>query len=204
MPPSTRDRLVEAAAELFFENGYLSTSVAQILKRAEANSGSLYYFFETKQDLLLAVLDRYLRGIDEMLLQPAWEGVTDPIERVFSLLGRYRQAILMTEFQYGCPIGSLALEIHEPDPIVREMLRQNFSAWTDAVERCFVLAGERLPSDVDRRALAELTLATMEGGVMLARTARTIEAFDAPVAMLRDYVRRLSRAVESSKRGRSG
>jgi AcrR family transcriptional regulator len=188
----TRDRLVEAAAELFFEQGYLATSVNQILKRAEANSGSLYYFFETKQDLLLAVLDRYLTGIDEMLLQPAWEGVADPVERVFALLGRYRELILMTEFQYGCPIGSLALEIHEADPAVREKLRQNFVAWVDAVERCYRLAGDRLPADLDRRALAELTLATMEGGVMLARTARTIEAFDAPVAMLRDYVDRLS------------
>ena len=83
---ATRDRLVYAAMQLFWEKGYGSTSIADILKSAEANAGSLYYAFPTKQDLLVAVLDAYLAGIDQWLLEPAWAGVDDPIERVFALL----------------------------------------------------------------------------------------------------------------------
>jgi AcrR family transcriptional regulator len=60
--------------QLFGEKGYESTSVADILKAAGANSGSLYHFFPTKQDLLLEVLRRYRDGIGPMLLAPAWEG----------------------------------------------------------------------------------------------------------------------------------
>ena len=71
---STRDRLVFAAMQLFSEKGYLSTSVADILKAADANSGSLYYAFPTKQDVLLAVLQAYRDGIVPMLLEPAWAG----------------------------------------------------------------------------------------------------------------------------------
>ena len=56
MKSSTRDRLVEAARTLFWKHGYASTGIAQILKEADAGSGSLYYFFPTKEDLLLAVL----------------------------------------------------------------------------------------------------------------------------------------------------
>ena len=67
-----------------------------------------------------------------MLLAPAWKGVDDPIERVFALLARYRLGIVQTDCTYGCPIGSLALEIHEPDPPVRKALAANFNAWTDA------------------------------------------------------------------------
>ena len=195
---STRERLLMAAMELFTTQGYESTSVSEILKRAGVNSGSLYYFFPGKQDVLLAVLDAYRTGIGPMLLAPAWEGVADPIERVFALLESYRQRLEATEYLYGCPIGSIALELHEPDPPVRALLEANFDGWVAAVEECLLEAGERLPPDVNRRALATFCLTTMEGGVMLSRTARTPAAFDDAVAMLRDYIRRLEAVAARS------
>jgi AcrR family transcriptional regulator len=155
------------------------------------HSGSLYHFFPGKQDVLLAVLDLYHGGIDEMLLAPVWKGVADPIDRVFALLAKYRELIVQTDCTYGCPIGSLALELHEPDPPVRARLEANFTRWVDAIERCLVEAGERLPRNVNRRALAGFVLTTMEGGVMLARTYRDVAMFDAAVGQLRDYLARL-------------
>ena len=76
-----------------------------------------------------------------MLLEPAWAGIADPIEKVFALLARYRQALAGADCFYGCPIGSLALEIHEPDPAVRELIAVNFDRWVAAVEQCFIDAG---------------------------------------------------------------
>jgi AcrR family transcriptional regulator len=194
MPPDTRDRIVYSALRLFAQKGYGSTSVADILLAADVNAGSLYHFFPGKQDVLLAVLDAYRLGIHPMLLQPAWRDVSDPIERVFALLARYREHLVSTDCTYGCPIGSIALEMHEPDPPVRSLLAANFAGWIAAIEQCFVEAGDRLPSTVDRRALAIFALTTMEGGVMLSRTDRTLDAFDDAVAMLRDYVKRLEQA----------
>ena len=141
----------------------------------------------------------YRAGLYPMLLDPAWDGVDDPIERIFALLARYRQALEMTECTYGCPIGSLALELHEPDPPVRDLIAVNFNGWVEAIERCYVEAGTCLPDDVDRRGLAIFTLTTMEGGVMQARTHRTIDAFDRSVAMLRDYVTRLEIEAKTTR-----
>jgi AcrR family transcriptional regulator len=170
MPPDTRSRIVGTAMELLWRKGYGPTSMSDLLQAAGVNSGSLYHFFTGKQDLLLAVLDAYPLGIRAMLLEPARRGVDDPIERIFALLARYRELIVETDCTYGCPIGSLALEIHEPDPAVRERLAANFSAWVDAIVGCLDAAGPHLAADMDRRALAELVLTTMEGGVMLTRT----------------------------------
>jgi TetR/AcrR family transcriptional repressor of nem operon len=182
-----RDRIVEAAMELFWAKGYNSTSIADILSRTQLNSGSLYHVFPGKQDILIAVLEAYRDGLYPMLVEPAWQGVDDPIERIFALLGRYRWLILETECTYGCPIGSLALELHEADPAVRELLAVNFAGWVAAIERCLADAGARLPADLDRRALAEFVLTTMEGGVMQARTHRDVGPYDRGVAMLRDH-----------------
>ena len=182
--------------KLFWEKGYESTSIADVLREAKANSGSLYYFFPGKQDLLIAVLEMYRDGIAPMLLDPAWKGVVDdPLERVFALLSRYRQSIVSTDCMYGCPIGSLALEIHEPDPRVRMMLVANFDAWVAAVEGCLVQARYRLPECTDCRALAEFVLTIMEGGVMQARTYRDVGHFDRAVAQLRAYFEALERAA---------
>ena len=187
-PKDTRWRIIEAAMELFWLKGYASTSIADILSRSQVNSGSLYYFFPGKQDVLLAVLEAYRDGIRPMLLNPAWDGVDDPIERVFALLATYRRAIVDTDCTYGCPIGSLALELHEADPIVRQRMAENFTAWVDAVEECFRAAADRLRPGTDLRALAELALNVMEGGVMQARTYRDVAYFDRAVVQFRNAV----------------
>ena len=204
--PDTRTRLVLAAMQLFWEKGYQSTSIADVLKAAKVNSGSLYHFFPGKQDLLIAVLDAYHAGIHEMLLEPAWRGIDDPIAKIFALLARYRAALVETECFYGCPIGSLALELHEPDPPVRERLAKNFDAWATAITQCLEAAGDRLPANVDRRQLAEFVLTTMEGGVMLARTFREVGYFDRAVAQLERHFDALYReaTVTAGAAARSG
>lgn len=184
-----------AAMQLFAEKGYGSTSVADILREAGANSGSLYHAFPTKQDLLLEVLRRYRDGIEPMLLTPSWGAVEDPVERVFALLAAYRRMLVSTDCLYGCPIGSLALELHEPDPAVRALLAANFDGWVAAVEGCLTEAAGTLPKGTDTTRLAHFVLTTMEGGVMQSRTHRSLVAFDAGVESLRDYFNRLRDAA---------
>jgi AcrR family transcriptional regulator len=197
---STRERLVTSAMRLFGEKGYQSTSVADLLQESKCHSGSFYHFFPTKQDLLLAVLERYRQGIVPMLLEPIWRSVEDPIERIFALLGRYRTLLRTTDCAYGCPIGSLALEIHEPDPSVRKLLADNFTGWVDHVEQCLVNARAVLKPDIDTRRVASFVLTVMEGGVMQSRTYRNLKSFDAAVASLRDYFNSLLRAAAREAR----
>jgi AcrR family transcriptional regulator len=200
VPVDTRWRILEAAMHLFWEKGYGSTSIADILSRAGVNSGSLYHFFPGKQDLLVAVLDTYVGGIRQMLLEPNWRGVDDPIEKIWKLMDGYRRALVETGCTYGCPIGSLALELHEPDPAVRERLAQNFTNWVAAIEECLDAAGRRVPPDVNKRALAEFVLTTMEGGVMLARSYRDIGCFDRAIGELKGYFNRLLRPAVPARR----
>src|ERR1051326_6515326 len=115
-PSSTRERLIQAAIDLFWERGYANTSMSDLLSRSKVNSGSFYHFFNSKEDLLLALLDRYLALLRPQMLDPAWEGIRDPIERIFALLARYRAQILQTDCPFGCPIGRLALEIGPGPP----------------------------------------------------------------------------------------
>jgi TetR/AcrR family transcriptional repressor of nem operon len=188
---STRDRLIEAAIRLFWERGYTATGMAELLKAAQVNSGSFYHFFDSKEALLMAVLDWYKENIYPALLQPAFETTEDPIERIFALLARYRGLILQTDCAYGCPIGRLALEIGPEQRAVHQKIAENFSAWTAAVRKCLDDAADRLPPGLDREKLATLVLSVMEGGVMQSRSHHNVEPFDQSVEQLRDYFKRL-------------
>jgi len=189
--PSTRERLIDAAIALFWQKGYANTSMSDLLTAAKANSGSFYHFFSSKEDLLLAVLDRYTQLLYPEVLAPSWDGVDDPIERIFGLLGRYRMLILQTDCTFGCPIGRLALEISPEQREVHQKLALNFDGWTAAVRGCLESAAERLPKDIDRERLSRFVLAVMEGGVMLSRSHRSVQPFDQAVAELRAYFNRL-------------
>src|SRR5262245_35533710 len=134
MERETRERLVEAARRLFWEQGYSSTGVAQVLEVAGARSGSLYYFFPTKEDLLLAVLENYRGLLDPAVVRPVFHRVRDPIERIFGILDGYRKQLLATKYQHGCPIGNLALEVANELPAARKLVAQNFSAWRRVIE----------------------------------------------------------------------
>ena len=138
-----------------------------------------------------------------MLLEPAWRGVDDPDRARSSRCSpATARCIVETECIYGCPIGSLALELHEPDPPVRERLAENFDAWTTAIT---LPRGRRRPPARGRRppALAEFVLTTMEGAVMQARTYRDVAYFDRAVGAARAPLRRPDREAPYAAAGDS-
>lgn len=196
----TRGRLVEAARQLFWTKGYETTSLSDVVQRAQVNPGSLYYFFKTKEELLLAVLDRYLGLLEPAVIQPAFRRRKDPIERIFAILDGYRQGLLETGFRQGCPIGNLALEVGDALPRARKKIAANFRAWRGWIRKCLEDAGGRLPPDLDREGLAAFVLTVMEGAVMQARVQRSLAPFDASVAQLRDYFRRFLSTAEKQAR----
>lgn len=187
-PETTRDRLVEAARQLFLVKGYEATGIAEILRETGINSGSLYYFFKTKEALLLAVLDRYVELLDPMVIEPAFATTDDPIERVFAVMEGYRQMLLMTECRQGCPIGNLALEMSEKSDVVREKIALNFKNWRHAIQTCLDEAFDRVEPRVDSAQLSSFVLTVMEGAVMQARAYRNIEPFDDAISVLRQFL----------------
>lgn len=188
---NTRQRLVEAALYLFWLQGYAATGIAQILARAEANAGSFYYFFKTKEELLLAVLQLYVDSLGTVIVDPVVAQAADPIDRVFGVLEFYRRNLLATGCTYGCPIGRLALEIPEEQFRVHKRLADNFDGWTAAIGRFLEDARDRFPAETNLKTLSKFVLTVMEGGVMQARAHREIGPFDASVEHLRDYFRLL-------------
>jgi AcrR family transcriptional regulator len=188
---STRDRLIDSARFLFWERGFAGTSMAELLAHAQVNSGSFYHFFDSKEALLRAVLEQYAELLRPVVVDPAFASTPKPLERIFAILAGYRSRILATGCQYGCPLGRLALEIDPENAPAHKLIALNFQGWIEAVRECLVVMKSSMPRGTDVDALATFVLVTMEGGVMLSRSYRSVEPFDRAIAQLREHFRLL-------------
>jgi len=183
----TRERLLQAAMELFTTQGYEATSLAEVLHRAGVNSGSLYYFFKTKEDLLLAGLDYFKTLLYPIVMEPPFTREQDPIERIFAVLADYRERLVFCKTEYECPIGKLALEVGRHSEPARIKIGENFAGWRAHIRQCLEDAADRLPLSLDFEALATFVLTVMEGAVMQARTHHDMAFYDASISQLRSY-----------------
>lgn len=198
-PAETRQRILEVARKLFHEQGFNATGVSTILREADVRSGSLYYFFDSKETLLVEVLQWYVEHLEPIILAPAEAATDDPIERVFALMNFYRTGLGRAGCTLGCPIGNLALELGDNHPEIRRLIDLNFNNWAAGVQRWLDDAGERLPSDTDRAALAKFVLTVMEGAIMQSRAAGTLEPFDQSIAQMRAYFDHLQAAARAER-----
>jgi AcrR family transcriptional regulator len=187
----TRDRLVDSGRYLFWERGFAGTSMAELLAHAGVNSGSFYHFFESKEDLLRAVLEAYVKALRPMIVDPAFATTEDPVGRIFAILAGYRERILQTDCKYGCPLGRLALEIDPENRPAHKLIAENFQNWIGVVRDCVEQIKDQLPKTTDLEALSTYVLAVMEGGVMISRSCGSVEPFDRAVKQLHEHFRLL-------------
>jgi AcrR family transcriptional regulator len=83
-----RDRLLEAAKTLFYQQGVTGTTLADIAEQAEVPLGNVYYHFRTKHALVDAVIQAHVQELQSLLAR--WEHVSDSRQRLLALLATVR------------------------------------------------------------------------------------------------------------------
>src|SRR5215472_2598216 len=120
-----KERLMEAAMDLMWLNGYGAASVDAICEQAGAKKGSFYYFFKSKSDLAAAALDA-----DWNKKRSQMDSIYSPTVPPFERLDRYFDFVhsRLAELHkkcgsiLGCPYVSVGSEVSTQDPIVRETI----------------------------------------------------------------------------------
>ncbi len=87
-PEVRRRELIEAAEELFRTKGCEETSVSDIVKKIGVAQGTFYYYFESKDDILDAVLDHYLRDhLERTVRDIIADGSKDALQKLQLIIG---------------------------------------------------------------------------------------------------------------------
>jgi len=160
--PGTRDRIVEAADALFYQQGFEKTSFADIADTVQLSRGNFYYHFKTKDDILDAVIT--LRAARTQSMLDAWtqSAVTPAASlRCFAeMLIQNRQEIQ----RYGCPVGTLCAELTKLDHPAQGGAGMIFSQFRNWLRAQFEAMGHDRQSD----ALAMHLLSRSQGIAALA------------------------------------
>lgn len=167
---ATRTRLVESAAALFSRNGYAATGVKAVLADAAAPYGSLYHWFPGgKQQLGVAALEYGGARYRELLesVYPEGKGVVEATAASFVMAA---ELLEQSDFDYSCPIATIALEVSSSDEMMRAAAAAAFESWVSLLAGRFAAAG--MAGDRARE-VAEEIFALLEGSLLLARTTRT-------------------------------
>jgi TetR/AcrR family transcriptional repressor of nem operon len=179
----TRSRIVATAADLMRVRGVGGTTLDDVVSASKVSKSQLYRHFEDKPALVRAVIefvgDRTITGERERL-----ENV-----RTFAGLRRWRDALVehnsLQDGRYGCALGSLANEVSDHDSVARMKLHDLFMAWQELFEdllRRFQKDGV-IPQDADVAQLATGFVAAVQGGYVLAQTARDVTPMASAINM---------------------
>lgn len=185
----TRSRIVKAAAELFHIKGVNAVTLDDVRMASGTSKSQLYRHFPGKDELVCAVIafraesiltrDRqYLERMNSFRALQRW---TDVIININAL----------QDGAYGCPLGTIASAYAGTGSGARAMLEAAFAEW-----EALIAAGLRrmkengsLHTDADPDRLAVGLMAALQGGHLLARTARDITPMRITMQMALDHLK---------------
>ncbi|HEX6519921.1 MAG TPA: TetR/AcrR family transcriptional regulator [Streptosporangiaceae bacterium] len=176
---ATRDRIVQAAADLMYHKGVHATTLDDVRAATGTSKSQLYRHFPDKDALVHAVIA--LRG-----KQIVGERETQRLGRFssFSGLVRWRNALVQASAlqngAYGCALGSMANELSDEDEEARVSLNELFKSWeeliADGLRR--MQAKGTLSPKADPEQLAIGLMGALQGGYLLANTAHDIRPME--------------------------
>jgi TetR/AcrR family transcriptional repressor of nem operon len=187
----TRDAIVDAAAELMYVHGVAGTSVDKVLAASGAGKSQMYHYFKNKDQLVEAVIDRYLERI--LGGQPAIFGLAS-----WADLETWTEQLLDIHRRAGgpiaCPLGNLAGELGD-HPKLAPLVDRAYRTWESHLERGLVTLQARgeLAAGADPARLAQAAMTCVQGGLLLAHLRHDITALEDALGIALAHLRGFKR-----------
>jgi len=189
---ATRARIVDAAADLMVSKGVAAVSLDEILRATDTSKSQLYHYFASKEDLVVAVAEcvrtRILSFQRPLLMAPD----------SFEALERWAATIVEIQRRAGgrggCPLGTLASELADSVEVARAELEAAFEEWEALIATGLASMQDRgdLSEEADPERLAAFVLATLQGGLLMAKTAKDVVPLELALASSLGYLRTFS------------
>ncbi len=187
---ATRNRILEAADRLFYRHGYHATGLDAIIREAGITKGNFYYYFKSKEELALAVLEWHFELTSRETRRLLAERNTGPLDSLFAML----EGIAGRQFEQagqgaicGCLFGNFTLEMSADSDAVRDKVADIFERYRKTIAsmlRRASNAGEIAPT-VDPDSQAHVILSLIEGAILLDKANQKPEALPRAIEFLR-------------------
>ncbi|OBH72863.1 TetR family transcriptional regulator [Mycobacterium intracellulare] len=168
---ATRDRIVQAAAQLIVTDGLSAANMENVRRAASVSGSQLAHYFADKGALIRAVIRRQIGVVLDFHRQPTLRGLStfDDFEKWIEMNMRYLRRIGYV----GTPTyHALAGQLAKSDDATRDALAAGYRQWIDLVEKAIQRMKDDglLVADADPRQLALVIITAHQGGGILTFT----------------------------------
>jgi AcrR family transcriptional regulator len=189
----TRERIIDASAELMRLRGYNATGIKQIVAAAQAPFGSIYHHFPGGKEQLGAEAVRASGKLYERLIGAVFDPAPDLPTAVRMFFAGAGEHLTETGYEDACPIATIALEVSSTSETMRIACADVFDSWVRAGMPRFTAAGL---SDAAARELVVAMICALEGAFVLARASRSTEPLRVAGELTAQAVERELAAIE--------
>ncbi len=182
----TKVGLLEAGKQVFLQRGYNNSGIEAVLQVAGVPKGSFYYYFNSKEDFGLEVLNHFASRFDAILDESLSDESRSPMERLRGLFESLIERLQSQECRAGCLVGNLSQEMAAQSEVFRLRLEEIFEGWVGRFAACLQQAREagEIPDHLEPQQLADFWLNSWQGAVLRAKTTRSV----APLRTFLDVV----------------
>lgn len=168
----TRAKVISEATDLINRRGFANTSVNDLVEATGVKKGNLYFHFTSKEELGLELIRRASGEYFKYLGANA-KGAT-AARRIGGILDAVYRLHRKRGFVGGCIFGNMALEMSDVNDDFARMVRDIFEEWIRLLARLIREAQEEgdIREDIDPASAARLVVASLEGGIMMARLSK--------------------------------
>jgi len=165
---NTRNKILEHAGRIVRQKGFNNTGIQEILDSAGVPKGSFYFYFKSKDDLGLALIDHYGESLVLLRNSLLAKATGTPLERLRKLFVGMRLFFSQEEWRSGCPIGNLTQEMGALSDAFRSRLGAVFNIMQDAIRECLeqAVSCKELDAELDVDELAHFILDSWEGALL--------------------------------------
>lgn len=175
-----RQRLISVGVSLLTKKGFSATGLDEVTKKSGLPKGSFYAYFDSKEAFGLVLIDAYAHFFDAMLDRAFLNESLTPLERLNYFIGQARTNMAKYDFNRGCLVGNLGIEIYSLPGVFRQRLVDIFCVWQGKTQSCLLAAqalGE-IGGHINCAAKAEAFWIGWEGAILRAKLERRAAPID--------------------------
>jgi len=188
---ATKRKLLDISKQLIITKGYNATTIEEICKTAEVTKGAFFYYFKTKEDLGVNVLNDYWQTRQREFADADWMNFDHPLDQLEHFLETVADVFMSDVNGFSCVAGIFTQELATTNLMFRSLVAELFTEWADQIKPVLQSAKDMSPADndIDITALADHIIVVIEGAIILAlaRQDRTIIAKH--ITMLNHYLK---------------
>ena len=186
---STKVQLLEAGTEIMLEKGYNNTGIMEVLQSTGVPKGSFYYYFDSKEDFGLQIINHHDATYTERL-KVLLDETKSPVSLLRSFCEDNMRNFEQNACRKGCLIGNLSQEMADQSEVFRNRLQEVMLSQRNIFATCIENAQQKgeISQKIDANALAEFFQCGWSGAVMRAKTMKVVEPMKVFISLMFDHV----------------